>query len=85
MTPPSARPASARRAALLGVGLDNTDGHKRITSGEQFTLVGGSQETHERMTETVVKTFEELERRGRRLENVEPRELRDIIDESTPR
>ncbi len=45
---------------LLGVGLDNEDGHKRITTGEKFVLVGGSQETHERMTETVVKTFEEL-------------------------
>ena len=72
-------------AHLLGVGLDHNDGHKRITQGEQFTLVGGSQETHERMTETVVKTFEDLKHRGKDLREVEPRELRDIIQKNTPR
>ena len=75
---------SKRQAGLLGVGLDNNDGHKRITTGEKFTLVGGSQETHERMTETVVKTFEELKRRDKQLETVEPRELAEIIHKSAP-
>ncbi len=70
---------------LLGVGLDNEDGHKRITTGDKFVLVGGSQETHEKMTETVVKTFEELKRRDKHLENVDPRELAEILDKSRPR
>ena len=78
-----AKPAG--KAGLLGVGLDNTDGHKRITTGEQFALVGGSAETHERMAETTIKTFEELRRRDKRLENVDPRELAEIIHKSTPR
>jgi len=73
------------KSALLGIGLDNDDGHKRITEGEQFKLVGGSEETHEKMTETVLKTFEELKRRDRRLESVEPRELAEILNKSTPR
>ena len=72
-------------AALLGVGLDNQDGHKRLTTGEQFLIVGGSEETHGRMTETVVKTFEELKQRGKKLAGVEPTELADIIHKSTPR
>ncbi|HLP01393.1 MAG TPA: hypothetical protein VK163_05155 [Opitutaceae bacterium] len=72
-------------AHLLGVGLDNHDGHKRITRSEQFTLVGGSQETHERMTETVVKTFEDLKQRGKDLREVEPKELSDILRKHTPR
>lgn len=72
-------------AHLLGVGLDHQDGHKRITKGEQFTLVGGSQETHERMTETVVKTFEDLKHRGKNLREVEPKELSDLIKKHTPR
>jgi hypothetical protein len=72
-------------AHLLGVGLDNGDGHKRITQGEQFTLVGGSQETHERMTETVVKTFEDLKQRGKQLREVEAKELSDILQKNTPR
>ncbi len=71
-------------AGLIGVGLDNDDGHKRITRGEKFALVGGSQETHERMTETVLKTFEELKRRDKQLETVDKRELADIIHKSTP-
>lgn len=73
------------RAHLLGVGLDHHDGHKRITSADEFTIVGGSSETHERMTETVLKTFEELKTRGKRLHNVEPKELAEIIDRARPR
>lgn len=81
-----ARPvAPARKAGLLGVGLDNQDGHKRVTKGEQFVLVGGSEETHGRMTETAIKTFEELKRRDKRLESVDPRELAEIVHKSTPR
>ena len=71
--------------ALLGLGLDNKDGHRRITTGEQFAILGGSAETHERMTETVVKTFEELKQRGKHLDEVRPVELADIIKKSSPR
>ena len=74
-----------RAPGLLGVGLDATDGHKRITRGEKFVLVGGSDETHGRMTETVIKTFEELKRRDKDLHQVEPKELADILHKSTPR
>ena len=81
---PTRKKRSAKVAGILGVGLDNEDGHKRITTGDQFVLVGGSQETHERMTETMVKTFEELKRRDKRLESVDPRELGAIIDKAKP-
>lgn len=70
--------------ALLGLGLDNNDGHKRITTGEQFAILGGSAETHERMTETVVKTLEELKLRGKHLEEVRAAELADIIKKASP-
>ena len=82
---PSSPKKAPRQAGLLGVGLDNEDGHKRITRGEKFALVGGSQETHERMTETVLKTFEELKRRDKHLETVDKRELAEILHKSTPR
>jgi hypothetical protein len=78
-------PRPSARAGLLGIGLDNEDGHKRITRGDNFALVGGSEETHERMTETVIKTFEELKRRDRSLETVAPSELAEILAKSTPR
>lgn len=85
---PEKRPAKTKPkkvSGLLGVGLDNTDGHKRVTTGEQFAIVGGSEETHERMTETVVKTFEELKHRSKQLSEVEPAELADIIHKSMPK
>jgi hypothetical protein len=78
-------PAPKKSSHLLGLGLDNEDGHKRITTGDKFSIVGGSAETHERMTETVVKTFEQLKQRGKTLERVEPAELAEILDKSTPR
>ena len=71
-------------AHLLGIGLDHADGHKRITQAERFAIVGGSEETHGRMTETVVKTFETLDRKGKSLEEVEKQELAEIIDKSKP-
>jgi hypothetical protein len=70
---------------ILGLGLDNEDGHKRITSGDQFLLVGGSDETHGRMTEMMMKTFEELKRRNKLLQHCEPKEIADILEKSRPR
>ena len=81
---PTRRKRQPKIAGLVGLGLDNEDGHKRITTGEKFVLVGGSKETHEHMTETVVKTFEELKRRDKQLESVDPRELAEILDKSRP-
>ena len=72
-------------AQLIGVGLDNKDGHKRITKAEHFVIAGGSEDTHERMTETVIKTFETLKRKGKKLIEVEPKELKDIIKDNTPK
>ena len=88
MSKNSSKPTRKKRQptirGILGVGLDNEDGHKRITTGDKFILVGGSQDTHERMTETMVKTFEELKRRDKQLETVDPRELGEIIHKSSP-
>ena len=70
-----------KSAALLGLGFDNADGHVRMTRGENYTLVGGSHETHAVMQETAVKINEKLDERGKRLEDVSVRELRDICSE----
>jgi len=72
------------KAVLLGVGLDNKDGHARLTKGENFCLVGGSEETHERMTETAIKVNEKLTERGKRLEDVSRNEFTDILIDSMP-
>lgn len=65
------------KAVMLGLGLDS-DGHKRITTGPNFALVGGSKETHEVMTEKAVKISEKLAARGKQLEEVSREEFDDI-------
>lgn len=65
------------KAFILGVGLDS-DGHTRITSGKNFALFGGASETHQEMTEKVVKINEHLSRRGRQLGEVSREEFDDI-------
>ena len=65
---------------MLGVGLDS-DGHKRLTTGPNFALVGGSEDTHEQMTEKAIKINEKLKARGKQLENVSHEEFDDIAQE----
>ncbi len=72
------------RSHLLGLGLDNTDGHKRVTRADSFSVVGGSSETHERMTETLVKTTEELKRKGRSLDDASREEVADLLRKHRP-
>ena len=67
------------QAALLGLALDAEDGQKRITRGPNFLLAGGSPETHGQMQETAIKINEHLDRSGKRLADVSPSELRDIV------
>jgi len=69
-----------RKAIMLGVGLDS-DGHKRLTTGPNFALVGGTEETHEVMTEKAVKINEKLKARGKQLEEVSRDEFDDIAHE----
>jgi len=72
------KPARNRRALLLGLGLDNRDGHVRVTRGENFRLIGGSEETHETMQEKALKFNEELAKRGKRLEEISRQEFVEI-------
>ena len=69
-----------KKAVLLGLGLDNKDGHARITSGENFKLIGGSEETHGTMQEKAVKLNEHLKRRGKTLDSVSREEFHEIAD-----
>ena len=71
-------------AHLLGLGLDCTDGHKRITQADKFSILGGSDETHGRMTETLLKTMEDLSIKGKDLNETDPEELSDIIAKNSP-
>jgi hypothetical protein len=69
-----------RKAVLLGLGLDS-DGHKRLTTGSNFVLMGGTEETHEVMTEKAIKINEKLTSRGKQLEEVSREEFDEIAHE----
>jgi seryl-tRNA(Sec) selenium transferase len=66
-----------RKAVMLGVGLDS-DGHKRLTTGPNFILAGGTEETHEVMTEKAIKINEKLAAKGKQLEDVSHDEFDEI-------
>ena len=78
--PPKKKNDQAPAALMVGIGLD-TDGHKRLTTGKNFALVGGSKETHEEMTEKAVKINEKLAKRGKELHEVSRQEFDDIAHE----
>jgi len=77
MSQPVKKGKKGARAVLLGLGLDS-DGHKRVTTGPNFALVGGSKDTHEEMTEKAVKINEKLSARGKTLDSVTSEEFEDI-------
>lgn len=62
---------------MLGLGLDS-DGHKRLTTGPNFVLLGGSKDTHQVMTEKAIKINEKLAAAGKRLETVSHEEFDEI-------
>ncbi len=74
--------SDARVVSILGVGLDNDDGHRRITRSEEFLLLGGSAETHEHMQETAIRFGEKLRNKGKTLQEATPEEALDILRES---
>jgi hypothetical protein len=76
----SKRKMDPRITGILGLGLDNDDGHRRITHTEEMVLVGGSAETHERMQETAIRFAEKLD--GRRLAETPVREAIELLREA---
>jgi hypothetical protein len=77
--------SSKQVVGFLGVGLDNADGHTRLTRSENFLLVGGSAETHERMQDAALRFGEALARRGKTLQETSAEEAIDLLRESLPR
>jgi hypothetical protein len=65
------------KTLLVGVGLD-ADGHKRVTKGPNFLLVGGSKSTHQEMTEKAIKINEKLTSKGKQLEEISRDEFEEI-------
>jgi len=67
---------------LLGVGLDNKDGHHRLTRNEEFLVIGGSQETHECLQDISIKFNEALQKRGQPLQETPVEVVIELLDEA---
>ena len=64
-----------------GIGLDNSDGHVRITKMENFRLLGGSQETHEHMQEKAIRFNERLKRHDKRVTDLSVKQFVELAGE----
>ena len=58
------------KSMLLGLGFDCKDGQKRITLGKNYSLYGGSKQTHRNMQEKCLKFNEQLKKRGKSLDDI---------------
>ncbi len=56
----------------------DSDGHKRLTTGPNFALVGGTQETHQVMTEKAILINEKLTAKGKSLDEISREEFDDV-------
>lgn len=64
---------------LLGMGLDQDDDLKRVTRAEDFTLLGGSEETHDRMTKQAKMFCDALAKKGKKMGDLTKKEYYDIV------
>lgn len=79
--PAKARPKT-EVVGLFGVGLDNRDGHQRLTRAEDVILLGGSEETHAKMQDVAIHFNESLRKRGKKLRDAAPDEVTDLLQKA---
>jgi hypothetical protein len=80
--PKKSKKSESQVVGFIVVGLDNKDGHRRITRSEEFLLIGGSSDTHERMQDTAIRFGEALRNKGKTLGETSPEEAVDLLRES---
>ncbi len=68
------------RAVVVGLGLDDAEGHVRYTRGESYHLYGGSEAAHEEMQRRARVIHEELSKRGISLERMTREQYEQLLD-----
>jgi hypothetical protein len=71
-----------KKAWLIGLGFDCNDGHVRVAHGKNFRVYGGSENTHNLMLEKAIKINEQLDKKGKTLENISENEFFDIASKA---
>lgn len=64
---------------LLGVGFDSEDGHIRITNGDNYDVLMGSDESHEYIQQLIQKIEDELKTKGMTLDDFTPEEFTQFV------
>ena len=65
---------------LLGVGFDAEDGHIRITEGDRFDVLMGSDESHEYIRKLIEDIETVLHERGLVLDDLTPQEFAELVE-----
>lgn len=64
---------------LLGVGFDADDGHVRITKGESYDVLMGSDESHEYIRQLIQKIEDALAAQNLSLDDLTPEEFSKFV------
>jgi phosphopantothenate synthetase len=64
---------------LLGVGFDAEDGHVRISRGEKYDVLMGSEESHEYIRKLIQDIEKAIEERGLSLDDLTPEEFTELV------
>ncbi|MEK7805904.1 MAG: hypothetical protein AAB258_04090, partial [Planctomycetota bacterium] len=73
--------SSKENIILCGLAFDNKDNHKRITTGENFYVAGGSADTHGNLVEKVMEFNEVIKKYGKKLDDLSEAEYYDVVKE----
>ena len=68
------------KSLLLGLGFDCKDGHKRISRGSNFYILGGSNKSHKELQGKVLQFNDELKKRRKKLNKIGKKEFYDIAE-----
>jgi hypothetical protein len=64
---------------LLGVGFDAEDGHLRLTKGENYDVLMGSDESHEYLQRLIQNIEAELLEQHLGLDDLTPEQFSDLV------
>jgi len=66
---------------IIGFGLDNQDGHQRMTEADAYRLFDGSEKSHEEMQALCALLEETLQQRGSSLAQASRAEVESLVRE----
>lgn len=67
--------------SILGFGLDDGEGHVRMTEGDAFSLLMGSEKTHQEMLSVIQELERRAAERGKSLSDLTRSDILEIAKE----